>query len=93
MSGTYVTLATSAYRILLQQIADRIGVSEPTLRRHYPEAFKAAELNEGRPAFQPTPEQRKLVIQLAGIGIPHNQIVSFLSCSEAGERSIGHRHL
>jgi hypothetical protein len=64
------------------QIADRIGVPERTLRRHYPDVFKAAEPQEGRRAFQPTSEQRVLVTLAAALGTPHDDIAAILKCSE-----------
>jgi hypothetical protein len=71
-----------AYRLPVPQIADRIGVPERTLRRHYPEVFKAAEPKEGRRAFQPTAEQRVLVTLAAALGTPHDDIAAILKCSE-----------
>jgi hypothetical protein len=71
-----------AYRIPVQQIADRIGVLERTLRRHYPDVFRAAGLHDGRKPFQPTEEQRKIVMLAAGVGLPHDRIALLIGCGE-----------
>jgi hypothetical protein len=74
-----------AYRIPIHQIAERIGVPERTLRRHYPDVFEAAALEDGRKQFQPTDAQREIVMLAAGVGIPHDRIARSIGC---GERTI-----
>ena len=70
-----------AYAIPVHRIAEQLGVPERTLRRHYSDVFRAAELNDGRPAFSPTEENRKVVLLGAGVGIPHREIARMVGCS------------
>jgi hypothetical protein len=66
----------------INEIADRMGVPERTLRRHYPDAFRQAELKVGRPTDQPTPEEREFVRFAASKGVPHTEIAPLIGCSK-----------
>src|SRR5690242_1833645 len=65
------------------ELADRMGVPERTLRRHYPDVFTEAELKVGRRCIpEPTPEQRDFVRFAASRGAPHTDIAPLIGYSK-----------
>jgi hypothetical protein len=71
----------------LQQIAQKIGVSIPTLHKHYRDVIDATGLRPGPKAFQPSEEQRKLVTALAGFGLPHGDIAEVIGLSKGSRQT------
>ena len=66
----------------LQQIAQKIGVSIPTLQKHYGDLIEATALRPGPKTFAPSEEQRKLVTGLAGVGLPQVEIAKSIGRSK-----------
>jgi hypothetical protein len=68
--------------VSLQQIAEKIGVSIPTLQKHYRDVIAASGLRPGPKTFEPTVEQRKQVMTLASWGLPHEGIAAAIELSK-----------
>ena len=67
----------------LKQIAEKIGVSIPTLQKHYREVIAAFGLRPGPKTFEPTEQQRSRVMTLAGLGLAHAHIAVAIGLSKA----------
>jgi hypothetical protein len=63
------------------RIAQDIRISIPTLSRHYKAEIDASALKRGRKTFQPTEEQRRLVLEAAKAGGKHADIAVLVGVS------------
>jgi hypothetical protein len=66
----------------LARIAQEIGVSVPTLEKHYGDVISAAELRRGPKPLEPTEEQRNHVRMAAALGLPHHDIANLVGVSK-----------
>lgn len=68
------------FGLTVKFIAQNMGLSINTLKAHYPDIIKVAQLAGGH-RFKPTEEQRNLVAMAAAVGLPHEDIAELLRVS------------
>jgi hypothetical protein len=74
-------LALLGAAVPLSKISSVLGISEDTIRRHYPRELAGSGLTRGRKPFDPSPEQREMVRGLAAVGVSHDDIAEALRIS------------
>jgi hypothetical protein len=70
------------FGVPLKGIARFIGVTIPTLKRHYGDVIQRAQLKRGPKPHVPNDLEKELVMKAAAVGVPYAGIASLLHMSK-----------